>query len=78
MPSNIIQINSTEELTWVIPDSKMEEIINKLDECGDKESSLEGIVEAKLKTLVGDLKANEYGTAINSLTNLLSVLRRNK
>ncbi len=24
-------------MTWIVPDSKMEEIIKKLDECGDKE-----------------------------------------
>ncbi|MCH8035060.1 MAG: hypothetical protein IH950_15060 [Bacteroidetes bacterium] len=37
MPSNIIQMNGNEKMTWIIPDSKMEEIIKKLDECGDKE-----------------------------------------
>ena len=37
MPSNIIQINGDEKMTWIIPDSKMEEIIKKLDEFGDKE-----------------------------------------
>ena len=42
------------------------------------QKSLEDIVEVKLKTLVGDLKASEHGMAINSLTHLLSVLRRNQ
>jgi len=37
MPSNIIQINENEKMTWIVPDSKMEEIIKKLDDCGDKE-----------------------------------------
>ena len=37
MPSNIIQINGDEKMTWIVPDSKMEEIIKKLDEDGDKE-----------------------------------------
>ena len=37
MPSNIIQINGDEKMTRLIPDSKMEELIKKLDECGDKE-----------------------------------------
>lgn len=39
MPSNIIQINGSKELTWIVPDSKMEEIIKKLNKCGDKDSS---------------------------------------
>ena len=37
MPSNIVEINGDEKMTWIIPDSKMEELIKKLDECGDKE-----------------------------------------
>ena len=37
MPSNIVQINENEKMTCIIPDSKMEELIKKLDECGDKE-----------------------------------------
>lgn len=44
MPSNIIQINGSEKLTWIIPDSKMEDIIKKLDECGDKERPSEKII----------------------------------
>jgi len=36
MPSNIITINNSKELTWVIGDSQMEKIIAVLDECGDK------------------------------------------
>ena len=37
MPSNIIQINGCEKMTWIIPDSKMDELIKRLDESGDKE-----------------------------------------
>ena len=37
MPSNIVEINGDEKMTWIIPDSKMKEIIKKLEECGDKE-----------------------------------------
>ena len=34
MPGNIININSTEELEWYVGDSRMEELINFLDEIG--------------------------------------------
>ena len=44
MPSNIIQINGSEKLTWIVPDSKMEEIIKKLDKCGDKDTHHEEII----------------------------------
>lgn len=44
MPSNIIQINGDEKRTWIVPDSKMEEIIKKLDECGDKEEVISSCV----------------------------------
>ena len=37
MPSNIIQINGDNELTWVVPDSKMKKVIIILDAYGDKE-----------------------------------------
>ena len=40
MPSNIVQINENEKMTWIVPDSKMEELIKKLDECGDKEDAI--------------------------------------
>ena len=36
MPSNIITINRCRELEWVIPDSKMEEVVAVLEEYGDK------------------------------------------
>jgi len=36
MPSNIITINRCRELEWVIPDSKMEEVVAILEEYGDK------------------------------------------
>ena len=37
MPSNIIRINCAKELTWVVPDSKMEQVIKLLNRVGDKE-----------------------------------------
>ncbi len=37
MPSNVIQINGCNELTWVVVDSKMDKLITYLDEIGDKE-----------------------------------------
>lgn len=37
MPSNIIQINGDEKLTWFIPDSQMEEIIKAFNKYGEKE-----------------------------------------
>jgi len=37
MPSNIIQINGSEKMTWIVPDSKMEKLIKVLDKYGDKE-----------------------------------------
>lgn len=46
MPSNIIQINGDEKMTWIIPDSKMEEIIKKLDEFGDKENVIPSYVSS--------------------------------
>ena len=36
MPSNLIKINCSDELTWIVPDSQMDEVIAKLNECGDK------------------------------------------
>ncbi len=44
MPSNIIQMNGDDKMTWIIPDSKMEEIIKKLDEYGDKEDVISSYV----------------------------------
>jgi len=34
MPSNIIQINHAEELGWYVGDSKMDDLINFLDDIG--------------------------------------------
>ena len=36
MPSNIIQINHSTSLTWIVPDSKMDKIIKLLDRDGEK------------------------------------------
>ncbi len=44
MPSNVIQINGDEKMTWIVPDSKMKKIITKLDECGDKEDVISSYV----------------------------------
>ena len=44
MPSNVIQITGDEKMTWIIPDSKMEEIIKKLGECGDREDIISSYV----------------------------------
>ena len=38
MPGNIIQINSTKELEWYVGDSKMDDLINYLDEIGFRTS----------------------------------------
>ena len=37
MPSNIIQVNNSNELTWVIGDSKMDDLITYLNEIGEKD-----------------------------------------
>lgn len=36
MPSNLITINYSEELEWVVPDSQMEKVMALLNEVGDK------------------------------------------
>ena len=36
MPSNIININVSKELTWIVGDSKMEDLMNYLDEIGER------------------------------------------
>ncbi|MCK4666946.1 hypothetical protein KAU33_09365 [Candidatus Dependentiae bacterium] len=36
MPSNMISINGSDELTWIVVDSEMEELINHLDKIGEK------------------------------------------
>ena len=36
MPSNKISINDSSEMTWVIPDSKMEKLIEYLNSVGTK------------------------------------------
>jgi hypothetical protein len=38
MPSNIIQINCSDELKWVVGDSKMEKLISYLDKIGYREN----------------------------------------
>lgn len=37
MPSNIIQINYSNELVWEVVDSKMDNLIDYLNKIGDKE-----------------------------------------
>ncbi|MCK5012853.1 MAG: hypothetical protein KAS66_03455 [Candidatus Omnitrophica bacterium] len=36
MPSNKISINDSSEMTWIIPDRKMEELIEYLNSVGTK------------------------------------------
>jgi len=43
MPSNIIQINSDNELTWVVGDSKMDDLITLLNKIGDKEEIISDV-----------------------------------
>lgn len=40
MPSNIIQINYSKELTWEVGDSKMDDLIAHLNKIGDKEEEI--------------------------------------
>ncbi len=43
MPSNIIQINSDNELTWIVGDSKMDDLITLLNKIGDKEEIISDV-----------------------------------
>lgn len=36
MPSNLVTINYSKELEWIVPDSKMDKVISILEEYGDK------------------------------------------
>jgi len=36
MPSNMISINNSDGLTWIVGDSKMDELIEYLDKIGEK------------------------------------------
>lgn len=38
MPSNTIKINFSDELSWYVGDSKMDDLISYLDEIGYRES----------------------------------------
>ena len=40
MPSNIIQINYSDQLTWEVGDSKMDDLIAHLNKIGDKEEEI--------------------------------------
>ncbi len=42
MPSNIVGINNAPELTWELRDSKMDELIEHLDNVGFPAESVEG------------------------------------
>ena len=37
MPSNMIRINGSDDLTWIVVDSKMEDLMKYLDEIGEKD-----------------------------------------
>lgn len=39
MPANIITINNSKELEWIVPDSKMEKLIEYLNKNGTKEKA---------------------------------------
>ena len=39
MPGNIVKINDSNEYSWYVGDSRMEELIKYLDEIGIKEKS---------------------------------------
>jgi len=43
MPSNIIKINHSDELIWVVGDSKMDNLIAYLNEIGDKEEIISDV-----------------------------------
>ena len=43
MPSNLIVINYSDELTWVVGDSKMDDLITYLDKVGDKEEIISDV-----------------------------------
>ena len=36
MPSNLVTINYSKDLEWIVPDSRMEELIALINEIGDK------------------------------------------
>lgn len=40
MPSNIIRINGSQVLTWIVPDSQMEKVIEVLNKYGDKDDEI--------------------------------------
>ena len=43
MPRNIIQINSDSKLTWVVGDSKMDDLITLLNKIGNKEEIISDV-----------------------------------
>jgi len=43
MPSNIIQINFSDELSWQVGDSKMDDLIAYLNEIGYKEEIISDV-----------------------------------
>lgn len=43
MPSNIIEINYSDDLKWEVPDSKMDDLIAYLGEIGDKEEIISDV-----------------------------------
>ncbi len=40
MPSNIIKINCSDELTWIVSDSKMPKVIAIPDKYGEKDNEI--------------------------------------
>jgi len=63
MPANTVRINGSAKMEWVIPDSKMEELIEKLNEVGSKE------VKNPVEAIVGDkVVSAKYTNAKGELT----------
>ena len=46
MPSNLVTINYSEELEYIVPDSKMDKVISVLKECGDKHYPISSDISA--------------------------------
>ena len=55
MASNLISINYSKELEWIIQDSKMDDIISALDKYGDRSNN-----NSYSKTISSDTSALPY------------------
>jgi len=63
MPANTVRINDSAKLAWVVPDSKMDKLIEKLNEVGSKE------MKNPIEAIVGEKVANtKYTHAKGELT----------